>query len=142
EQRGIGFPTAAGPVPIVVALGLYDLGVGDPSVRPGPTEGELACLASTDGPIALGRVGAGTGATVAKWRGADHRRPGGLVSAGCRRGALVVSALLAVNALGEPGASPAEIAEAGDTGDAFVAGGNTTVGVVATNAAIDKVGCH
>src|SRR5690606_24114506 len=42
EERGIGVPTPAGPVPIVVALGLFDLPVGDPSVRPGPEEGYAA----------------------------------------------------------------------------------------------------
>ncbi len=144
EERGMGFPTAAGPVPIVVALGLYDLAVGDSSVRPGPAQGRTACETSTDGPIELGRVGAGTGATVAKWRGPAHRRPGGIVSASARRGELVVSALVAVNAFGEPGADPAEVAAAGDTTDAFTAewATNTTVAVLATNAALDKVGCH
>src|SRR4051812_30494215 len=69
EERGIGFPTAGGPVPIVVALGLYDLAQGDGSVRPGADEGYAACEAATDGTIAFGRVGAGAGATIAKWQG-------------------------------------------------------------------------
>ena len=142
EARGIGFPTKAGQVPIVVALGLYDLAVGDSKVRPGPAEGRVACESSSDGQIELGRVGAGTGATVAKWRGPAHRRPGGIVSATCRRGDLVVSALVAVNSFGEPGTDPAEVAAAGDTAGAFTAerGTNTTVAVLATNAALDKVG--
>src|SRR4029079_18617939 len=69
EERGMGFPTAGGVVPIVVALGLYDLAVGDGSVRPGPDEGYAACEAAGGGAVALGRVGAGTGATIAKWQG-------------------------------------------------------------------------
>ena len=108
EERGIGFPTAGGAVPIVVALGLYDLAQGDGSVRPGPDEGYAACEAATasTAPTALGRVGAGTGATIAKWQGRDHARPGGLGGAVLRHGDLVVAALVAVNAYGdilEPG---------------------------------------
>jgi L-aminopeptidase/D-esterase-like protein len=56
----------------------------------------------------------------------------------------VVSALIAVNSFGEPGTDPAEVAAAGDTAGAFTAEweSNTTVAVLATNAALDKVGCH
>lgn len=138
-ERERGFDTAGGVVPIVVAMGLFDLTVGDGSVRPGADHGRLAAASATGGAHEVGAVGAGTGATVAKWRGPDHRRPGGLVTR-TLRGAdgLVVSALVAVNAFGEPGASPEEVVD-GSTGDAFQ---NTTIGVVATNARIDKVGCH
>ena len=80
----MGFPTAGGPVPIVVALGLYDLAEGDGSVRPGAAEGYAACEAASalTAEVGLGSVGAGTGATVAKWQGRDkartrrHRRRG------------------------------------------------------------------
>src|SRR5438045_4520491 len=80
EERGMGFPTAGGPVPIVVTLGLYDLAEGDGSVRPGPDEGYAACEAatSTTSEVALGTVGAGTGATIAKWEGREKSRRGGL----------------------------------------------------------------
>jgi L-aminopeptidase/D-esterase-like protein len=143
EERGIGFPTAGGPVPIVVALGLYDLATGDGSVRPGPAEGYAACEAATDTAIALGAVGAGTGATIAKWEGRDHARQGGLGGAVLRHGELVVAALVAVNAYGdllEPGddtprtpTPPIETAEA-----AFA---NTTIGVIVTNAVLTKGEC-
>jgi L-aminopeptidase/D-esterase-like protein len=145
EERGIGFPTAGGVVPIVVTLGLYDLAEGDGSVRPGPAEGYAACEAATTSTadVALGRVGAGTGATIAKWQGRDHARPGGLGGAVLRHGDLVVAALMAVNAYGdilEPGddaprvpAPPIETAEA-----AFA---NTTIGVIVTNAALTKGDC-
>ena len=53
EERGLGYPTKGGPVPIVVGLVLYDLGVGDPSVRPGPAEGYAACEAAQAGPEAI-----------------------------------------------------------------------------------------
>ncbi len=137
EERGLGFPTVGGPVPIVVGLGLFDLGVGDPAVRPGPAEGYAACLAATAGPLALGRVGAGTGATVGKWRGREHARPGGIGSASVTRGTLVVSALVAVNALGEPDDGTLHWSP-GTEEHVF---GNTTIGVIVTNASLDKTEC-
>lgn len=136
--QGRGFETVGGPVPIVVAMGLFDLAVGDGSVRPGPGAGHAAAHTAAGGPHALGRVGAGTGATVAKWRGPDHRRPGGLVAATVRSEQVTVSALVAVNAFGEPGATPAAVLD-GTTADMFQ---HTTVGVVATDAQVDKLGCH
>jgi L-aminopeptidase/D-esterase-like protein len=140
EERGIGFPTTAGPVPIVPALGLYDLAVGDPSVRPTAASGYAASEGATGGVVAVGSVGAGTGATVSKRQGAEHALPGGLGTATIRRGELVVSALLAVNAFGDidrDGTATADpVLDA--PGELF---GNTTIGVIATNARLDKLGC-
>lgn len=142
EEQGRGFATRAGRVPIVVGAVLYDLAVGDASVRPGPDEGYAACVdaSASDGDVLLGLVGAGTGTTVGKWRGADGVRPGGIGGATERDGDLVVSAIIAVNAFGDlavtvdewsslppPVASP--LVE------------NTTIGVVVTNARLDKTGC-
>ena len=147
EERGLGFATPAGPVPIVVALALFDLAVGDAAVRPGADQGYAACASATNGAVELGPVGAGTGATVAKLGAAGDRRPGGLVSAGAQAGDLRVAALVAVNAVGAPGAedrTALDIAGARD-GAARVTGtgfGHTTIGVVATNARLDKVGCN
>jgi L-aminopeptidase/D-esterase-like protein len=142
EERGMGFPTAGGAVPIVVALGLYDLAVGDGSVRPGPEQGYAACEAATTDAV-LGLVGAGAGATIAKWQGRDHARPGGLGGAVLRHGDLVVAALIALNAYGDirdPAddtprvpSPPIETAEA-----AFA---NTTIGVIVTNAILTKGEC-
>ena len=147
EERGIGYPTAAGPVPIVVGLVLYDLGVGDPSVRPGAGEGYAASVAATGSPLAVGTgpAGAGAGATLGKWRGPDAARPGGLGSAVAQDGELIVAALLAVNAMGEvrdsPGSPPApRVMKAMPIGRGSE-GQATTIGVIATNAALDKVGC-
>jgi L-aminopeptidase/D-esterase-like protein len=148
EERGMGFATPVGPVPIVVALALFDLGVGDAAARPGPDEGYAACAAAADGPVELGLIGAGAGATVAKLGPPRDRRPGGLVSAGAEGGGLRVAALVAVNASGTPGADDRmalelagahDVAEARVTGTGFV---NTTIGVVATNARLDKMACH
>lgn len=145
-EAGIGFETVGGRVPIVVGMCLYDLAVGDPSVRPTAADGRAAAERAHEGPVETGSVGAGTGATVAKWRGPEHRRPGGLVAATRRgRDGLVVAALVAVNAFGEPGADPGDVADGtvagSDLSDA-PPGTNTTIGIVVTNARLDKVGCH
>jgi len=145
EAEGVGFPTAQGVVPIVVGLSLYDLGEGDPAVRPGPGEGAAALAAAVERPLELGAVGAGTGATVDKWADPDRRRPGGLVSASVTEGDVVVGALVAVNASGsidDGTATSSAVDLAGlQRRDPF-GGTNTTIGVVATNAALDKVGCR
>lgn len=141
EERGIGFPTAAGPVPIVVGAVLYDLSLGDPSVRPGAAEGYAACEAATAGPVELGPVGAGAGATVGKWHGPDQARAAGLGSASRRAGDLVVSALIAVNAFGDvrdPGAAPPDWPDLPSAAAPFE---HTTIGVIATNASLDKGQC-
>lgn len=144
EQRGRGFPTSAGPVPIVVGLSLFDLAVGDGSVRPDAAAGLAACEAPAS--TELGRIGAGTGASIGAWRGAELRVPGGLVGAVERRGELTVGALLALNPWGdvvghgldgEP--DPDLLARAAGAADGRA---NTIIGVIATNAALDKVACH
>ncbi|MGH9185813.1 MAG: P1 family peptidase [Acidimicrobiales bacterium] len=141
EERGIGFPTAAGPVPIVVGMGLFDLLVGDPAVRPGSDEGYAACEAAHTGPVTLGAVGAGAGCTAGKWQGFEHAHPAGLGGAARHHGdGLIVAALIAVNAFGDARELSDELRLPRLAGpeNAF---GNTSVGVVATNARLDKSGC-
>ncbi len=171
EEHGRGFVTNTATVPIVVGMSLYDLGVGDASVRPGPAEGRAAAEAAGPDPAPesepgsapegapdppagdsaanLGLIGAGTGATVGKWGGPDTTRPGGLVTATVRAGDVIVSALVAANAYGwvddgttvaDPG-PPFRPAPADEGSDGAVVT-NTTIGVVVTNAIVDKVGCH
>src|SRR5438874_13204395 len=77
EERGVGFPTHAGPVPIVPAAALFDLAIGRADVRPDATAGYAACQAASEKTVAEGCVGAGTGATVAKMGG-----PGGAIKSG------------------------------------------------------------
>lgn len=145
EERGRGYPTAAGPVPIVVGMALFDLMVGDGSVRPGPAEGAAACGAA--GSTALGPVGAGAGATVGNWRGPDAAVGGGLVGAVATDGDLVVAALVAVNAWGDVArhgraGEPWPVLDGGSGPGSGAGFGNTTIGLVVTNARVDKVGCH
>src|SRR5262249_8000419 len=82
EERGIGLPTHASRVPIVSAAALFDLGFGRADVRPNAAAGYAACQAASDASVAEGCVGAGTGATVAKQRGAAGAIKGGIGSAG------------------------------------------------------------
>lgn len=146
RSDGRGFPTPAGTVPIVVGLSIFDLAVGDPSTYPGPDEGRLAYQSAREN-FAVGAVGAGTGATIGKWRGHAHIVPGGLGAASVRSGAALVSVLVVVNAFGEIDDGSARRLVA--TGErlawperaTFAAGANTTIGVVITNVITDKVGC-
>ena len=143
EADGRGHVTPVARVPIVPAAVLFDLIPGDPSVRPGPDQGEAAYRAASSEPVEVGLVGAGTGATVAKWRGFEHMRPGGLGSAARRSGAATVAALVVANAVGdiftidgEPltGGSP----EPGPSGMEFDPLTNTTLVVVATDARLGR----
>jgi len=129
-------------VPIVVGAVLYDLAVGDPTVRPGPAEGYRACEAAVAAPFETGAVGAGTGATVGKWQGPGGVAPGGLGTAARRGpGGLVVAALVACNAWGGLRGASAALPETGLAPPWGVELGSTTIGVIATNARLDKVGC-
>ncbi len=159
EAQGIGFATEHGPVPIVVAMALYDLGVGRADVRPEASHGAAAFDAATQRPE-TGQVGAGTGATTGKWRGGDPQ-PGGLGMAVTKGAGFEVLAVVAVNAAGDirDGTAEAEV----DAGvfswpDPPVFAGraaadnpspepghgslNTVIGVVVTDAAFDKAACH
>jgi L-aminopeptidase/D-esterase-like protein len=135
----MGVPTLAGPVPIVVGAVLFDLTVGNPRVRPDSAAGYAACVAATATTTSLGAVGAGAGATIDKWQGPDGVLPGGLVSAAHHQDDLVVAALVAVNAFGgvHDGRRRAWV----DIEPPVAGLAHTTIGVVATNATLDKVGC-
>jgi L-aminopeptidase/D-esterase-like protein len=151
EAQGRGFATAGGPVPIVPAAAIYDL-VASGGARPGPDDGVAALAAARPGePFETGRVGAGVGATVGKWKGADDRVAGGLGSASARVDEAVVGALAVVNAIGDVVGDDGLVL-AGSTAppDAppfpeplpFVEGEHTTLVVVATDARLTKVECH
>ena len=153
-EIGRGFPTPAGPVPIVAGLSLYDLRAGEPPVRPGPEAGYEAARAATApdgaGPAGgwpCGPVGAGAGATVGSWRGA--RNPSGLGSALLRFPAAggteaVVVALLAVNPAGDLDDGSVERSlRAGDfrPPERPPLGTSTTIGVICTNVRLTKIDC-
>lgn len=157
EEKGVGYETSAGKVPIVPAAILFDLAVGDAKVRPGAEAGYKAARAAASGPVAEGSVGAGAGATVGKGRGMHRAMKGGVGTAAIRLdNGLIVAALVAVNAAGdvvdpgtgtvvagvrtEDGRGLADARELLRAGGRFVPrpGENTTLGVVATNARLSK----
>ena len=158
EAQGIGYETRAARVPIVPAAIIYDLGIGSASRRPDVAMGYAACQAAMAGPVVEGNAGAGMGATVGKLYGMSRAMKGGVGTAsmalddGVWVGALAVcnavgdvrdaatGALLAGARLAPDGmalADTARLLSEGRRPDAEV-GGNTTLGVVATNAALSK----
>ncbi len=161
EEQGIGFDAGVARVPIVPAAVLFDLAIGDPRVRPDADMGYAACLAAAAGSVAEGNVGAGCGATVGKMLGMQYAMKSGLGTASLRLvNGLIVGAMVAVNALGsvvEPwtgrvlaGPRAPHIGLPVDTVELMKAGngtqalsfGNTTLGVVATNARLSKEGAN
>jgi L-aminopeptidase/D-esterase-like protein len=145
EERGVGFDAEVARVPIVPAAVLFDLGVGDPAARPDAGAGYAACEAASE-EVVEGSVGAGTGATVAKVRGLSHAMKGGIGTAVAEADGVTVGALVAVNALGEIVDDDGEVlvaARGGEDGEPPApAFGNTTIGVVATNARLSKERAH
>jgi L-aminopeptidase/D-esterase-like protein len=59
DARGVGVPVGPSRVPIVPAAILFDLWMGDASIRPDADAGWRACEAASDAPVATGSVGAG-----------------------------------------------------------------------------------
>ena len=160
EERGIGFTVGATVVPHVPGAFLFDLGVGDARARPTRELGYEAAASAASGVVAEGSVGAGTGATVGKLYRRERAMRGGIGSASVTLGDVVVGALVAVNAVGDvrdPATGrliagtrdapdgrhlidTAEVMRSGRELGRFGASENTTIGIVATNARLDKPG--
>ena len=157
EEKKIGFDVGVTRVPIVCGAVLFDLTLGDFKIRPDKEMGYSACVNATKTFCSQGNVGAGTGATVGKIMGMNRAMKSGLGCYALQVGDLKVGALVAVNCLGdvidpETGkklAGPLSIdgKTLADTEDIMIQAyadkknlfsGNTTIGVVATNAAFDK----
>ena len=157
DTHGHGFPVGPARVPIVPAAVLFDLWIGDARIRPGADSGFAACTAASSAPPAQGSVGAGAGAAVGKLFGIERAMKGGIGTASVRVGAVTVAALIAVNAIGDvvdpktgaviAGARTADGRQRLDSMAALLrgelparalAGMATTIGVVATDAALTK----
>ena len=161
EEKGIGFDVGVARVPIVTAAILFDLMVGDARIRPDSEAGYRACRAATAKPPAEGNAGAGAGATVGKLFGFDRAMKGGIGTASIRAGGFTVGAIVAVNATGDvldpltgdviAGARTKDGKALLDTRRAILRGelpaaprtgarpgSSTTIGVVATDAALTK----
>jgi L-aminopeptidase/D-esterase-like protein len=158
EEQGVGYPVGSARLPLVPGAVLFDLMVGDASIRPDAAAGYRACeLASTKAP-AEGNVGAGTGAAVGKVFGIERAMKGGIGTASVTVEGVTVGALIACNALGDVidpetmqviagartrnGKSLVDTRRAllrGEPPKPLLAGTNTTIGVIATDAVITKV---
>jgi L-aminopeptidase/D-esterase-like protein len=158
EERHQGYAVDNVVVPIVPAAILYDLSMGDASIRPDADAGYQACLAATSGAVAEGNVGAGAGALVGQMFGHKRAMKSGLGTASVRipGTGLVVGAIVAVNAAGDvrdprsgailAGARTADGKGFADTMAQILKGyridarpgTHTTIGVVATNAKCSK----
>ncbi len=157
EENGIGLAVGPARVPIVPAAVLFDLMVGDASIRPGADAGYAACAAAGKRAPPEGNVGAGSGAAVGKVFGIQRGMKGGIGTASITVDGITVGALVACNALGDvvdpdtgkvvAGARTANGKSLLDTRRAIlrgespkplVPGTNTTIGVIATDALITK----
>ena len=161
EEDGTGYEIGSVVVPIVPGAIIFDLGLGSSNVRPTADDGYAACQSAASGELEEGTVGAGTGATVAKALGLGHAVKGGLGTCSRNLGdGLIVSAIAVVNAMGDvvdPETGRVIAAPRAEDGDGFhstvelmtrtrsewpqaqaVAGGNTTIGVLVTNAFLSK----
>ncbi|TQN07544.1 L-aminopeptidase/D-esterase-like protein [Acidovorax temperans] len=161
EERGVGLDVAVGRLPIVPAAVLFDLLVGDMRIRPDAAAGYAACAAASGADPTEGNVGAGAGAVVGKVFGIQHAMKGGVGTASITVDGVTVGALIACNALGDvidpdtghvmAGARTDDGQGMRDTRRALLrgqppqpllAGTNTTIGVVATDAILTKVQAH
>ena len=158
EEQGVGFRVSPEViVPIVSSAIIYDLGLVNSKVRPGPEEGRAACAAASKDTLAEGTVGAGTGATVAKTGGTPRAVKGGLGSAAMKLpSGITVAAVVAVNSIGgiwdytngQLVAGPRRDSSGFDDPVGVLLDGsppasptgpvNTTIGVVATNARLNR----
>jgi L-aminopeptidase/D-esterase-like protein len=161
EEKGRGFETSAGRVPIVCGAILYDLALGDAKIRPDARAGYEAAKTADKAPVVEGNVGAGAGATVGKLLGLERAVRGGLGSwALTLPDGLQIGALVAVNAVGDvhdpltgrivAGARAADGRKYADVMSQLRSGTvshksplreNTVLAVVATNAALTKAQC-
>ena len=157
EQQGIGLDTGHGLVPIVPAAVIFDLGVGDGRIRPDAEAGYRACAAASRVAPAQGNAGAGSGALVGKLLGQERAMKGGVGTASISASGFTVGALVVCNAVGDvldpatgrllAGARTADGRGLQDTRAALLqgqrtqhalAGRNTTIGVIATDAVLYK----
>ena len=157
EERNIGFDAQVTRIPIVCGAVLFDLAIGDHRVRPDKQMGYEACRNAMDPGCDEGNVGAGTGATVGKILGMTRAMKSGFGCYCIQVDALKIGALVAVNCLGDvmdpetgsrlAGLLTEDLNGLADTEAIMIKSfaekknlfsGNTTIGIVATNAVLSK----
>ncbi|MFM8768597.1 MAG: P1 family peptidase [Rubrivivax sp.] len=156
EAQGLGLRVGPALVPIVPSAVLFDLWVGDQRIRPDAAAGRAACEAASADGVAECNVGAGAGAAVGKLFGIARAMKGGIGTASARLGGVTVAALVAVNAVGDVLSEDGTVLAGARTPDGLhlarttqalmrgegpqrlLPGASTTIGVVATDAALTK----
>lgn len=172
EENKVGYKTGASLVPIVPAAILYDLAIGNPAVRPDAAMGYEACLTASQNKPEEGNFGAGAGATIGKIFGMQGAMKSGIgVSSRSIGAGIMVGAIVAVNAFGDvldyhnrqiiagalrPRFQRSTAKKAEEFADTLKVMGslvgrgimslasrqNTVIGVIATNAKLDKSGAN
>lgn len=161
--RGHGLAVGPACVPIVPAAVLFDLWLGDVGIHPDAACGEAACQAASTAAPAQGSHGAGLGASVGKLFGIQRAMKGGVGCASLHVGGITVAALMAVNAIGDVVGADGQVLAGARTADgrgrlgsthalqagqrpgmamAAPAGSATTIGVIATDATLNKLQAH
>jgi len=157
EERNIGFDVQVTKIPIVCGAVLFDLTIGDYKIRPDKEMGYQACRNAENGACEEGNVGAGAGATIGKILGMGRAMKSGLGCYAIQVGALKIGAIVAVNCLGDvinpetgeqlAGLLNEDLRGLADTEAVMIQSyaekknlfaGNTTIGIVATNAILTK----
>ena len=167
EERNIGYNVGVTKVPLVMQADIFDLTLGKSDIRPDKVMGYRACLNSEQNNYRDGNYGAGCGASVGKLMGMNCSMKSGMGSYALQLGDLIVGAIVCVNALGDvhywkngqkiagmtdPSRtrlisaeeylfkcyeeSSAKKSASISNEDGFT--GNTTIGIILTNAALDK----
>jgi L-aminopeptidase/D-esterase-like protein len=168
EEKGLGFNSGVAKVPIVPSAILFDLAIGSAKIRPDASMGYQACMNASNDTVEQGCVGAGTGAIAGNALGPAQATKSGIGSASIDiGGGIIVGAIIAVNPFGDiidPSngiiiAGTRSLSKGlvkigggsvfantrnllkttiGKTALSFASSHNTVIGVVATNAALDK----
>ncbi len=162
EERGVGYDVGVAKVPIVPAAVLFDLAVGNAKIRPDATAGYQACKNASKKLPAEGNFGAGAGATVGKFFGMSRAMKSGIGTASIKLPiGVTVGAIVAVNAVGDvfdpsnnqllAGLRSSDgkkligtmnAISRGENLPPLLGGMNTTIGVVAVDAKLDKAQCQ
>ena len=156
EERGIGFDVGVTKVPLVCQSSLFDLTIGDFKARPDAKMAYTACENASYEPVKEGNYGAGTGCTVGKYHGPAGAMKSGIGTYAAEVDGIKVGAIVAVNALGDiydidtneeiAGARGEDGKLINDENQFFtdmlkmkeIFKGNTTLGIIVTNAKMDK----
>jgi len=157
EEQGVGLDVQVARLPIVCGAVIFDLMIGDPKTRPDRDMGYAAAEAAGRKIDLEGCVGAGAGATVGKLLGMETAMKSGTGCYCLEEGDLKVGALAVVNCLGDVIEPKTGNTLAGLLGpdkksyvgtekamvENFLKGsdllfGNTTIGIIITNADFTK----